>query len=1815
MINKKDIALQVIHVLYEEEGIPATGRLPDMPRNRIVSTIKRIMPNISTKDYTSVIGELKNAHKAKLRIMVAHIPYKDIIDDILKNNNGESKIPIETSRETLAACIKKYVPNLDIPQQNKVVAYLRKHHSDTIKIPRTSHLFNYRKFIKKFLENQEENCETPITVHQDVIKNEIRKFDNNLTTNNSVSAIVRRIREKYRGEIIIKKETLLYQTLLENIYKYTKNSITADSPISVDLETVQKLVLKEYPDVDSRRRKDIIHSLRQSYPIIIPVTKVESFETKLVKIIYKNKKKSFEEPVPISVEATYIEELILKELPNATKRKITSSIALLRSKYSHLVTIPLDKKLKHLEIIKGIYNYLGKDIINDSPLKVTHDFAIKTISILYPELSSKQVRGKIHSLKTRYSDEILIEKQIFAHDCSGIIDELCNNHIDESMPLVLEKKEVIAVVKKHLALHGYDTIVGVYKYLLEHHSNKITVAYKSFPYADFISQLFLKYPKHITKTNLIILKRKMVEKEIISRISDIDDNGLKKIIDNLRANYPKKILIPVKPNTKTLLRYTKNTDTAEAIFEGKLYNIICMSDVAPHIEEPTNFRQDKIFFYKGNSLHRERVVLIDDNPLGDLDPSNGFITPLALLELQDFKPYRNITKYLHGLSLYFNKIHNLGRPQRLSKTGYSAQFEAAAKELKRLGYTASYPSQIQSLFRVLLLTDIAIPISTHHTDLLKKHLKVFKNVSEYRIHMFARLKAELGAVDGEIITVDRSKFHNMTINAIDPAKLLDNTSNLQGIQHRLTYDKQSIKIEDPIKESDSTKNTKGKIPSISTELILVEKRGKLPTFNMTEHVLSTIKKSEIPSLWIEFKELLSAHNIITSKQRSLDDEMLITNKEYKKLDLQTIVNIATVKKTDIKFYGAQTAHLVIHAKIFLAWASIAKRSCLLSVNFWDTVHHRQENIGPKIAQITQSTQSEQIKHILEKDKRGEKSYLNYLISCTNLSDMTMINEKLFQDFKTHALNNLKSIPGLSTNSTREVRWRSFREILYSLGGQNLLPPLPQKNDPEFYTEKYLREFKSTQSIQRFYNIAISMYNDSDTGENYVRDMARIFVHMVKFPIEDAKNFTDDDFNRYTNPDPQNINGFHSFLVALKSNYTASRLQAKLLMTAQAILLEDGMKFKESHLIQRYATPKGKTKQALDEEILVRMKEICLLRPPPSTYFPVKKINSKKIWWGHENVEPFLPMSIFIAASFPHRSAHTINHDIDTFLQYDSLGAFSGIGIFTDKNKDRKKPFFIPKNIVYQMFGSFYLNSENQDKINYDKAKADVKLLENFVNYAKHDYLGGIEIQQAFVSNNKRNVDGKFKPLFYHPKNTGKVMGKPVFDDYFYRVLTQALYEMDIDIKNFVTLGSTSKREDSSHKITGETGEVHHLSEIPNKDDGAYKDFIWHVINKKSIKSQLTSPQGFSPHSLRISNITRLIDFDVDPMIILILSGHEDINTILTHYIDKKIYNNYEFTRKAAQAMGYVGELPSKLVPEAVHKFLLSQDNSTKELLENLLKEGFTFATIIDWDGGYRYNDDPESFLLQYDQRFWSTNPLGICTRPDCILNGKCGVCPFYLTGHSYIKNLNVMLMGSTTSLAIYGKEFYNLRTNGKLNDTEAKFAEDSQRERYMILMGWDGIIEKLSQTATNHMRGDSIIEDRHTGNMLPNEELSTLSPISTGQTIKVEFFTGMLSFYLEARDTGSKIVCKDYEIITSKLASKINRLYNKNGLRDMILKTAPLSVEDQVEWFTKLTNLTSSDEIFKRISESKSNENNIFNILDESLKDPSLTGIKKLLEE
>ena len=59
-MDKKDIAAQVIRTLYANEGISTTKRLPDLPRHEIVSAIKKIEPNISTKDYTKIIGELRS---------------------------------------------------------------------------------------------------------------------------------------------------------------------------------------------------------------------------------------------------------------------------------------------------------------------------------------------------------------------------------------------------------------------------------------------------------------------------------------------------------------------------------------------------------------------------------------------------------------------------------------------------------------------------------------------------------------------------------------------------------------------------------------------------------------------------------------------------------------------------------------------------------------------------------------------------------------------------------------------------------------------------------------------------------------------------------------------------------------------------------------------------------------------------------------------------------------------------------------------------------------------------------------------------------------------------------------------------------------------------------------------------------------------------------------------------------------------------------------------------------------------------------------------------------------------------------------------------------------------------------------------------------------------------------------------------------------------------------------------------------------------------------------------------------------------------
>ena len=456
-----------------------------------------------------------------------------------------------------------------------------------------------------------------------------------------------------------------------------------------------------------------------------------------------------------------------------------------------------------------------------------------------------------------------------------------------------------------------------------------------------------------------------------------------------------------------------------------------------------------------------------------------------------------------------------------------------------------------------------------------------------------------------------------------------------------------------------------------------------------------------------------------------------------------------------------------------------------------------------------------------------------------------------------------------------------------------------------------------------------------------------------------------------------------------------------------------------------------SRYALDEEVLFAMRNIVLNDPPQSTYYRNDNIKNEDHWYPHiKKTEPLLPAMLLLHIKLPHRAEHIRTLDLNKFLIKDRDGSFAGFEMSTDKNWRRTDIFTIDKEIVKIMFDDEELNFIEQ------------------CNSYIYDFFE--HIRTIYQHSDQKNVWGPIVPLFPNKSGTNFIP-KDVYKGYYYKVLIKALLSLDRDPLTYIQ---------KSPNISEATFQM-----IFRSQKNSYRfEFETEEYIARSIKST-----HYGPHALRKSNITRYISYGHPLEVIMSMTGHKSVNSIMIAYIDYKMLSKSVNFKKVKNIINQDISIEdplnmSKEYIKTIKNIFNIEDKAQikKQIIRLRLEPP---PSIIDSNGNLIPNPNGLNTPLESSPITWKPLPWGICTGIECPpnLTERCGACPYLLTNEFYIRGIKLAVMLSTAKIAKVGNGLYLNMKNKKMDDIQYANHVSFQKDQIIDFYAWQVLIDELHE--------------------------------------------------------------------------------------------------------------------------------------------------------
>ena len=404
--------------------------------------------------------------------------------------------------------------------------------------------------------------------------------------------------------------------------------------------------------------------------------------------------------------------------------------------------------------------------------------------------------------------------------------------------------------------------------------------------------------------------------------------------------------------------------------------------------------------------------------------------------------------------------------------------------------------------------------------------------------------------------------------------------------------------------------------------------------------------------------------------------------------------------------------------------------------------------------------------------------------------------------------------------------------------------------------------------------------------------------------------------------------------------------------------------------------------------------------------------------------------LLLHIKLPHRAEHIRTLDLNKFLIKDRDGSFAGFEMSTDKNWRRTDIFTIDKEIVKIMFDDEELNFIEQ------------------CNSYIYDFFE--HIRTIYQHSDQKNVWGPIVPLFPNKSGTNFIP-KDVYKGYYYKVLIKALLSLDRDPLTYIQ---------KSPNISEATFQM-----IFRSQKNSYRfEFETEEYIARSIKST-----HYGPHALRKSNITRYISYGHPLEVIMSMTGHKSVNSIMIAYIDYKMLSKSVNFKKVKNIINQDISIEdplnmSKEYIKTIKNIFNIEDKAQikKQIIRLRLEPP---PSIIDSNGNLIPNPNGLNTPLESSPITWKPLPWGICTGIECPpnLTERCGACPYLLTNEFYIRGIKLAVMLSTAKIAKVGNGLYLNMKNKKMDDIQYANHVSFQKDQIIDFYAWQVLIDELHE--------------------------------------------------------------------------------------------------------------------------------------------------------
>ena len=308
------------------------------------------------------------------------------------------------------------------------------------------------------------------------------------------------------------------------------------------------------------------------------------------------------------------------------------------------------------------------------------------------------------------------------------------------------------------------------------------------------------------------------------------------------------------------------------------------------------------------------------------------------------------------------------------------------------------------------------------------------------------------------------------------------------------------------------------------------------------------------------------------------------------------------------------------------------------------------------------------------------------------------------------------------------------------------------------------------------------------------------------------------------------------------------------------------------------------------------------------------------------------------------------------------------------------------------------------------------------------------------------------------------------------------------------------------------GEIKHPVKVAwNKDSSSFFQSE-HEVNL-AMDTFLASKikTAYDIHSIRVTGITRYLEAGLNLNIIQMLTGHVNIDMIVTVYTK---FTHDEKTRMLQSAVNKLEFSNQETVLENVNNFIYDEipnnyNISDEKDMKKAFKENGLFSLPRN---AFSSNDINMEMELGTDiahirhPSLWTPMIHGICPGVACPegRERRCSLCPYFITGKLFMNGLKHMANASIIKFHRLAQEFREEKqVDSRFVDSKSSIMELQMEE----ILGWSEILDKVDQNierGNENNNAPMLIEDKKLGLESQNIDLVYLEHCYNAKQMGVE---------------------------------------------------------------------------------------------------------------